>query len=163
MNNKIKIVADDKIPFLKGVLEPYANIEYYPGIKIIKDKIVDADALIIRTRTKCDSDLLSGTKVKLITTATIGYDHIDTEYCNTHGIKWLNAPGCNSSSVQQYITSSLLKLAEKNKFDLTKKTIGIVGVGNVGSKIQKVAETLGLKVLLNDPPREREGKFRKIL
>ena len=156
MNNKIKIVADDKIPFLKGVLEPYAIIKYFPGSKISRDNIIDADALIVRTRTKCNKDLLDGTNVKIVTTATIGTDHIDLEYCEQNNIKWLNAPGCNSTSVMQYITSALLTLAENDNFNLNEKTIGIVGVGNVGSKIKSTAENLGLKVLLNDPPREKK-------
>jgi erythronate-4-phosphate dehydrogenase len=156
MNRKIKIIADDKIPFLKGVLEPYANIEYYPGKDITKEKIIDADALIVRTRTKCNKDLLSGTKIKIVTTATIGTDHIDINYCEKNNIKWLNAPGCNSTSVMQYVTAALLTLAEMGDFYLDNKTIGIVGVGNVGSKIQRIAELLGMKVLLNDPPRERK-------
>ena len=158
MNNKIKIVADDKIPFLKGVLEPYANVEYIPGNKISKENILYADALIIRTRTKCNSYLLEGTNVKIVTTATIGTDHIDIEYCEKNNIKWLNAPGCNSTSVMQYVSSTLLTIAENDKFKLNEKTIGIVGVGNVGSKVKRMAETLGMKVLLNDPPREtKEG------
>ena len=155
MNNKIKIVADDKIPFLKGVLEPYANVEYLPGSKISKGNIIDADALIVRTRTKCNSALLDGTSIKIVATATIGTDHIDTKYFEQNNIKWLNAPGCNSTSVMQYITSALLTIAENDKFNLNEKTIGIVGVGNVGSKVKRMAETLGMKVLLNDPPREK--------
>ena len=155
MERKLKVIADDKIPFLKGILEPFAYVEYYPGKEITKDKIQNADALIIRTRTKCNADLLEGTNVKFIATATIGIDHIDTNYCDQNNIKWTNAPGCNSSSVMQYVTSALLTIAEKEKFLLTDKTIGIIGVGNVGSKIQKVAEILGMRVLLNDPPRER--------
>ncbi|MCB9259871.1 MAG: 4-phosphoerythronate dehydrogenase PdxB [Ignavibacteriales bacterium] len=159
----MKIIADDKIPFLKGVLEPYGNIEYYPGKEITKDKIIDADALIIRTRTKCNADLLYDTNVKLITTATIGYDHIDTNYCEENNLKWLNAPGCNSSSVHQYITTVLLHIAEKENIDLTQKVLGIVGVGNVGSKIQKAANALGMKILLNDPPRERNESNSKFV
>jgi len=114
-SNKIKIVADDKIPFLNGVLESFVNIEYYPGKEIKREKIIDADALIVRTRTKCDAALLENTSVKLITTATIGIDHIDTKYCDENNIKWLNAPGCNSSSVKQYVTTVLLALAESCK------------------------------------------------
>ncbi len=160
-SEKIKIVADDKIPFLKGVLEPFINIEYYPGKEITKDKIIDANALIVRTRTKCNANLLENTKVKLITTATIGFDHIDLKYCEEKNIKWINAPGCNSSSVKQYISSVLLTLAEKEKFNLAEKTIGIVGVGNVGSKIEQVAKIFGMNVLLNDPPRERNEDSSK--
>jgi len=151
----MRIVADDKIPFLKGILEPYADIEFLPGAKIDHKVIKNADALLIRTRTKCTEELLKDTAVKFIGTATIGFDHIDTQYCEKNGIFWINAPGCNSSSVQQYITAALLKMASEFRFELNRKTLGIVGVGNVGSKVEKVARLLGIKVLLNDPPRAR--------
>ncbi|MBK8946321.1 MAG: 4-phosphoerythronate dehydrogenase PdxB [Ignavibacteriae bacterium] len=157
----MKIIADDKIPFLEGVLEPFADIEYYPGKEITNRIIKNADALITRTRTKCNKDFLDGSTIKLITTATIGYDHIDTKYCDEINIKWVNAPGCNSSSVMQYITSALLTIAKKESINLEENTIGIIGVGNVGSKIQKVAEILGMKILLNDPPRERKEGSEK--
>ena len=165
----IRIVADDKIPFLRGALEPFAGVAYLPGKKISKEILKDTDALLIRTRTKCTGSLLDGTNVSFIGTATIGYDHIDTVYCDKHKIRWTNAPGCNSSSVQQYITAALLKLALDHHYDLEDKTIGIVGVGNVGSKVEKIARILGMNVLLNDPPRARkEGagnfvSFDKIL
>jgi erythronate-4-phosphate dehydrogenase len=151
----LKIVADDKIPFLKGVLEPFTQVVYLPGSKISSADIVDADGLLIRTRTKCSESLLNGTRVKFIGTATIGFDHIDTAYCAQNNITWTNAPGCNSSSVQQYITAALLNLEHDNHINLCEKTIGVIGVGNVGSKIEKVARALGMNVLLNDPPRER--------
>lgn len=155
----MKIVADDKIPFLKGTLEPYAEVIYLPGRAINRKVILDADALLIRTRTKCTESLLRGTKVRFIGTATIGFDHIDTGYCEKNNIFWTNAPGCNSYSVQQYIASTLLKMASEFRFDLKDKTIGIIGVGNVGSKVEKFAHALGMKVLLNDPPRaRREGE-----
>lgn len=151
----MKIVADDKIPFLKGVLEPYADVLYLPGNKIDSSALSDADAILVRTRTKCVESLLKGTIVKFIGTATIGFDHIDIAFCNKNNITWTNAPGCNSSSVQQYITAALLKLERDHHFLLRNKTIGIIGVGNVGSKVQKIAKALGMNVLLNDPPRER--------
>jgi erythronate-4-phosphate dehydrogenase len=94
--------------------------------------------------------------VKFIGTATIGYDHIDTRYCELNNITWTNAPGCNSSSVQQYIASALLAVSDHQHFSLRDKTLGIVGVGNVGSKVEKFARTIGMKVLLNDPPRARK-------
>jgi erythronate-4-phosphate dehydrogenase len=152
----IRIVADDKIPFLKGVLEPYADIVYKPGNKIDRRTIEGADALLIRTRTKCTAELLEGSQVKFIATATIGFDHIDTQYCQKSSVKWTNAPGCNSSSVMQYIAAALLKTSREFRFLLQDKTIGIIGVGNVGRKIEKLALNLGMKVLLNDPPRARE-------
>lgn len=155
----IRIAADEKIPFLKGVLEPFASISYLPGNQINRNIAMQSDALLVRTRTRCDSGLLIGTPVKFIGTATIGFDHIDTDYCEKNNIKWANAPGCNSSSVQQYIAAALLRISSESGFDLKDKTLGIIGVGNVGSKVQKLADAFGMKVLLNDPPRERkEGK-----
>lgn len=160
----LKIVADDKIPFLKGVLERCSDIavEYCPGAKTSADTVRDADALITRTRTKCRRELLDGSRVKFIATATIGFDHIDTDYARANNICWTNAPGCNSSSVAQYITSLLLNWAVKDKFALAGKVLGVVGVGHVGKKVAAAAEALGIKVLLNDPPRARaegSGKF----
>lgn len=153
--SRIKIIADDKIPFLNGVLEPYADIVYLPGNLITHESVMDADALVIRTRTRCDATLLEGTNVRFIATATIGYDHIDTDYCKSKEITWVNVPGCNSASVQQYIIAALVTLAYTNDFNLSEKTLGIIGAGNVGSKVQKAATILGMKVQLNDPPRAR--------
>ncbi|OQA87530.1 MAG: Erythronate-4-phosphate dehydrogenase [Lentisphaerae bacterium ADurb.Bin242] len=151
----LHVVADDKIPFLKGVLEPFAEVRYLPGSKIARADLVNADALLTRTRTKCNAELLDGTSVKFIASATIGYDHIDTDYCRSRGIFWTNAPGCNSSSVAQYITSLLLCLSVRTKQPLAGATLGVVGVGNVGSKVARNARLLGMNVLLNDPPRAR--------
>jgi len=159
----IRIVADDKIPFLRGALEPIAEVIYMPGKQISNAVLRNADALLIRTRTKCTESLLAGTSVKFIATATIGFDHIDTKYCNRKKITWTNAPGCNSSSVQQYITAALLKLERDHQFGLKGKTIGIVGVGNVGSKVEKIARILGMNVLLNDPPRARAEGDKKFV
>ncbi len=153
--SKIRIVADDKIPFLKGVLEEVAHVSYLPGAKIKADDVRNADALLLRTRTLCDRKLLEGSSVRFIATATIGYDHIDVDYCKEAGISWTNAPGCNAFSVEQYLVSSLLYLAVEKGLKLEKSTLGIVGVGNVGSKVARAAEVLGLKVLFNDPPRQR--------
>jgi erythronate-4-phosphate dehydrogenase len=159
----IRIISDDKIPFLRGVLEPYAEIVYLPGNKIDNNILMEADALLIRTRTKCNESLLEGSRVKFIGTATIGYDHIDTKFCESMDIRWVNSPGCNSSSVQQYIAAALLKTASRYNFNLKDKTIGIIGVGNVGAKVEKLAKTLGMNVLINDPPRSRnEGKTKFI-
>lgn len=159
----MKVVADDKIPFLRGVLEPYAEVTYLPGKEITRKAIVNADALIIRTRTKCTGELLNGTGVNFIGTATIGFDHIDTQYCDKNNIFWTNAPGCNSSSVQQYIAAGLLKIASDFRFKLAGKTLGIAGVGNVGSKVEKLAGLLGMEIILNDPPRARKEKKNKFV
>lgn len=152
----MKIVCDDKIPFLRGVLEPYAEVVYLPGKQTTPGDVRDADALITRTRTKCGEPLLKGSSVKVIATATIGFDHIDTAWCESNGIFWANAPGCNSWSVKQYIASVLVSLAARHSLRLEDLTLGVVGVGNVGSKVAQVGRILGMKVLLNDPPRARK-------
>ncbi len=155
----MKIAADSKIPFLKGVFEPYCDVEYLSPAEMTREKIKDADAIIVRTRNRCDELMLEGTNVKFIATATIGFDHIDTEYCRRKGIKWVNAPGCNSVSVMQYMSAALTAFSIKKNVELEGLTLGIVGVGNVGSKVEKAARLLGMNLLLNDPPRERrEGK-----
>lgn len=148
----MKIIADNKIPFLKGVLEPFCDVEYMQGNKISNADLKNAEGLIIRTRTKCNKELLRDTKVKFIATATIGFDHIDTDFCENNGIKWTNAPGCNAGSVQQWFMAAILYHAMENKIDLTTRTLGIIGVGNVGSKILRFADILGVRVLINDPP-----------
>ena len=154
----MKILVDHQIPFIKGVLEPYAEVVYLPGAAFSCDNISDADALIVRTRTKCNESLLKGSQVKFIATATIGYDHIDTSWCEANGIAWTNAPGCNSGSVRQYMASVLATLSAHYGFKFGDKTLGVVGVGNVGSKVAQLGEALGMTVLLNDPPRaEKEG------
>ena len=151
----MKFIIDNKIPYIKGALEPFGEVVYLPGAQTTPEVVKDADAIITRTRTNCNEALLAESAVKFIATATIGYDHIDTAYCQQAGIEWTNAPGCNSRSVEQYLTSALLIMAEKQDFQLRNKTIGIVGVGQVGSKVARACKLLGMQVLLNDPPRER--------
>ncbi len=154
----MKVICDSDIPFLKGALEPYCEVIYSRGSDISREMVKEADALVIRTRTKCDASLLEGSKVRFIATATIGYDHIDTAWCESNGIRWTNAPGCNSWSVQQYIGSILVTMSRQFGFSFREKTLGVVGVGNVGSKVARLAALLGFRVLLCDPPRaRREG------
>lgn len=153
--NRFKVVIDDKIPFIKGVLEPYAEVTYLPGNAIAQNDLHETDALVIRTRTKCNASLLENTAVKFIASATIGMDHIDEDYCRANGITFTNAPGCNAGSVAQYILSALAFIAEYEKVALKDKVLGIVGVGHVGSLMAHYAQNIGMRVLLNDPPRER--------
>lgn len=153
----MKIVVDDKIPYLEGVLERYfSEVVYYSGRDISSNIVADADVLLIRTRTKCNEKLLAGSKVKMIATATIGHDHIDKEYCKEHGILWTNAPGCNAFGVVQYVLCFLSLISQKGYGSLQGKTLGIVGVGEVGKRLAAVAPYLGLNVLKNDPPRARK-------
>ncbi|HTP12785.1 MAG TPA: 4-phosphoerythronate dehydrogenase PdxB [Bacteroidota bacterium] len=155
----MKVVIDKDIPFLAGVLDRHATVVSRAGSAITKNDVQDADALIVRTRTLCNAGLLQGTKVRFIASATIGFDHIDTKFCEANGVQWTNAAGCNSSSVQQYVAAALFHLSNKLDVELARTTIGIVGVGNVGSKIARFCSAIGMRVLLNDPPRERrEGK-----
>jgi erythronate-4-phosphate dehydrogenase len=154
----MKIIIDDKIPFIKGVFEPYAEVVYLPGAAFARDHVAGADALIVRTRTCCDEALLKGSQVKLIATATIGYDHIDTAWCDANSVVWTNAPGCNSGSVRQYMASVLATLSAHYELKFEDMILGVIGVGNVGTKVVQLGETLGMTVLMNDPPRaEKEG------
>lgn len=152
----MKIVVDDRIPYLENILEQYfSDVVYASGSRFTRELVKDADALLVRTRTRCDAELLEGSRVKMIATATIGHDHIDKEYCHRKGIRWANAPGCNAFGVVQYVLSALAHASNEGYGTLKGKTLGIVGVGEVGRRIAAVAPHLGLKVLLNDPPRAR--------
>lgn len=158
MAKKIRIVADENIPFLEGVFDKYADVIMKNGRDIRRDDIMNADALITRTRTKCNKDLLDGTKVSMIASATIGMDHIDLDYCHSKGIEVTNASGCNAGGVMQYVFSALYGSCAHNGISLADKTFGIIGVGNVGKRVEEMAKYLGFKVLLCDPPRaEVEG------
>lgn len=148
----MKIVADEKIPFLEGRIEG-AELLRLPASAITRDVLMDADALMTRTRTRCDASLLEGTNVKIIATATIGTDHIDLDWCAGHGIKVCNAPGCNAPGVALYVWSCLLR----SGFDPKGKTVGVIGCGNVGSVVARWGEILGARVIVSDPPRKEAG------
>ena len=218
--NKMKIIADEAIPYLKGIFENECEVEYYPGSEITPQRVKDADALIVRTRTKCNAQLLEGSKVKVIASATIGTDHIDRAWCQSHNIALFNAPGCNSGGVLQYFLTALFKCLSTRELwqkflnsapdagadaaaagedaaaagaatadgaagaaagaaagsvagvdgtadgaataagdsasESAPFTVGVIGVGNVGSKVAAACEGLGFEVLRNDPPKERQ-------
>lgn len=156
MDKNIKIVADAAIPFLQGVFEPWAEVVYRSGKEISPDDVRDADALIIRTRTLCDEKLLKDSSVKIIATATIGTDHIDFPYCDSRGITVRNAAGCNAGGVMNYVFSALYGVCSRKVIRLDGDKLGIIGVGNVGRRIDQMAGYLGFKVLKNDPPRMKE-------
>lgn len=151
--HRMKIIIDDKIPYIREKLRQLAD-EVIPlsGAAISAADVRDADALIVRTRTHCDESLLKDSKVRFVATATIGFDHIDTDYMERAGIAWTSCPGCNAASVAQYVESSLLLLQQEKGLTLRDATIGIVGCGHVGSKVKAVAERLGMRVLICDPP-----------
>ena len=148
----MKIVADSKIPYLKGLLEPMVQeVVYMPGGEIDNATVRDAQVLLTRTRTRCDRKLLEDSDVEFIGTATIGMDHIDLDYCHQHDITVENAPGCNAPAVAQWVHASILKWAEARNMQQP-LTLGIVGVGHVGSIVARWAQQLGYRILLNDPP-----------
>ena len=154
----MKFVIDKAIPFISGVLEPYGETVYLDCAAIGPEEVRDADALIIRTRTKCGAPLLEGSKVKIIATATIGTDHIDLDYCKQKGIWVQNSAGCNAGGVMNYVLSAIYGVASRLRMSLQGATVGIIGVGNVGSRVMRSLNLLGFKTLLYDPPRaEREG------
>lgn len=155
----MKIMIEANIPYIKGLLEPFGTVEYLKTEEITADSVADADALFVRTRTRCDAALLSGSKVRFIATATIGTDHIDSVYCAGHGISVNNAPGCNAPAVAQYVFSVI-----GNFFgigDTSNLTLGVVGVGHVGSIVARWGRWFGMNVMECDPPRQRKegGNF----
>lgn len=149
----MKIVIDSAIPFIRGVFEPYAEVSYIFGPDIRHEDLLDADALVTRTRTRCDRALLAGTAVKMIASATIGMDHIDQDFCREAGIFVQNAAGCNAGGVMNYVFSALYGVAARKGIKLEGQTLGIIGVGNVGRRVESMAIALGFTVLKNDPPR----------
>ena len=156
---ELRILAESSIPYLKGSLEKLGQVAYLPSKEFTKETVREADWLIIRSITKITPDLLEGSRIKLITTATIGFDHIDAKYCEEHGIKWYNSPGCNAGGVGQYAASTLSLLALRGEIRPEKMTLGIVGAGNTGKEVTRMAQALGMRVLQNDPPRaEKEGE-----
>ena len=154
----MKIVIDNAIPYISGVLEPYATVVYRPAAEISHEDAVDADMLIIRTRTRCDRHLLEGSRVRLIATATIGFDHIDLDYCRRRQIGVATAAGCNARGVLQWIAAVLHHLSQRDGWHPAEKTLGVVGAGHVGELVRRYAASWGFRVLTCDPPRAaREG------
>ena len=146
----MKVICDDKIPYIRKALESLADVVIYKSGKDINpDDVRDADALIVRTRTRCDQNLLDGSRVQIVITATIGYDHIDTQWLDTHGIRWTNCPGCNATSVAQWVRESLKAVAQTS---LNGMTLGIVGYGHVGKAVAAAMRPLVKEIILNDPP-----------
>lgn len=150
----MKIVIDKAIPFVRGVFEPWADVAYLPGSAIGPADVRDADALVVRTRTRCDERLLGGSRVRLVATATIGFDHIDTAWCAAHGIEVATAAGCNARGVLQWVAAALVRLSRMQGWQPAERTIGVVGVGHVGSLVAEYAAAWGFRVLCCDPPRE---------
>ncbi len=158
MGKSLKIVADEAIPFLDGVFDPWADTIRRPGREIGPRDVDGADALIVRTRTRCGEELLRNSSVRLIATATIGFDHIDLAYCRRRGIRVATAAGCNARGVLQWVAGVLAHLARRQDWRPEERTLGIVGVGHVGALVKRYAESWGFRVLCCDPPREERER-----
>ncbi len=148
------VVVDEAIPFLNGVLDPWCDVRALPGAAVAAADLRDADALVVRTRTRCDAALLGGSSVRLVVTATIGFDHIDCAWCAAHGIEVATAAGCNARGVLQWVAGVLALDARRRGWRPAEKCLGIVGVGHVGELVRQYAEAWGFRTVCCDPPRE---------
>ena len=161
----MKILVDENMPYARELFSRLGDVEAVPGRPVPREALAGADALMVRSVTQVDEALLVGEAVKFVGTATAGTDHIDIPWLEQAGIGFSAAPGCNAIAVVEYVFSSLLMLAERDGFTLTDRTVGIVGVGNVGRRLQARLEALGVRTLLCDPPRADhgdEGDFRSL-
>ena len=151
-NSNIRLIVERNIPYVAGLLDPYADVRYLAPEEITPKAVRDTDGMIIRTRTRCDAELLAKSSVKMIATATIGTDHIDIDYCRSRTITAVNAPGCNAPAVAQYVFATLMQVINR---PLQSYTLGIVGAGHVGSIVERWARGLDMRVLVCDPPRQQ--------
>lgn len=149
----MKIIADRNIPFIEKPLRSIGELVMLPGGEITPEAMVDADILLTRTRTRCDAGLLDGSACRFIGTATIGTDHIDLPYCAARGITVANAPGCNAPAVAQWVIAAIITYFTPVR-PLADITIGVIGAGHVGSILIRWAGSLGMRVLVNDPPKQ---------
>ncbi len=161
MTTQKTIVIDDAIPYAKAIFSHLGNVITLPGKSIDATSVKHADALIVRSRTQVNAELLEGSSIKFVGSTVVGLDHIDQAYLKSKNIEFYSAQGCNANSVAEFVISAMFDLAETKGFDLTDKTLGIIGVGHVGSLVYEKAKLLGIKCLLNDPPRERNEALKK--
>lgn len=154
----MRLVVDENLPWVEEFFADTAQLVRLPGSEIQRDDLMSADGLLVRSVTQVNAELLEGTPVGFVGTATIGVDHVDQAWLQKAGIEFVSAPGCNADSVVDYVLSSLLWLAQEQGFSLQEQTLGIVGVGQVGGRLARRLEAYGCRLLLNDPPREAQGE-----
>lgn len=162
-NIHMKIIADENIPYVKEAFGTLGEIVFLAGRKMDTASVSDADVLLVRSVTKVNEALLKGSKIGFVGTATIGTDHIDLSFLTSRGIGFASAFGSNANSVAGYVMAALLNLARRKEFRLRDKTIGVIGVGNIGSRVVRMTRALGMKVLQNDPPLKRKSRDPKFL
>ncbi len=153
----MKLIVDENIALAREAFSSFGDVTLVDGRTLSNKVVKDADELIVRSITRVDEEMLAGSNVKFVGTATIGTDHIDLDYLRKNNIQFADAKGCNADSVAEYVFTALLKIASENNFKLKEKTIGVVGIGNIGSRVVRIAKSFGMKVLENDPPLERAG------
>jgi erythronate-4-phosphate dehydrogenase len=159
----MKIIADANIPFVRECFSSIGDVEVFGGREITREIVADADVLLVRSITPVFADLLTGSKVRFVATATIGFDHVDVDFLRHHHIGFASAPGSNANSAAEYVIAGLLEIGQKHNITLEGKSIGIIGVGNVGSRVAKKCQALGMRVFLNDPPLYRQTDDAKYL
>ena len=150
----MKLLIDDSVWGIEEIFSDFGEIITLPGRQIDRQSLMDCEILIVRSRTKVNKELLEGTKVQFVGSTVAGLDHIDEAYLHENNITFASAQGCNANAVAEYVISALANLANDFSFDLSNKTLGIIGVGNVGSRLDLKAKQLAIKTLLNDPPRQ---------
>ena len=143
-----QVIIDKGIPFLEGVFPPEIDVRYLSPEEITPEAVRYADALFVRTRTQINKGLLHGSNVRFVATATIGFDHIDQDFCQEAGIHWVSCPGCNAQAVCDYVEEAIAYLRPQQ----SQLTIGVVGYGHVGKLVAQMAQRRGYQVLLSDPP-----------
>lgn len=153
----MNIVADENIPAVTEAFRSLGEVRLVPGRGLAAAQVAAADVLLVRSVSRVDEKLLAGSRVRFVGSATIGFDHVDRDYLRARGIGFATAPGSNATSAAEYVVSALLVLAERNGFALAGRTVGIVGCGNVGSRVQARLTALGMRCLVNDPPRQAAG------
>ncbi len=159
----MKIIVDENISFAAEAFSQFGEVELLHGREITNANLKDAEILITRSITNVDEDLLKNTKVKFVGTATIGTDHVDLNYLKNQNIKFASAKGCNADAVAEYVFTAIAKIASRKNFDLQNKSIGIVGIGNIGSRILRIANSIGMQTLPNDPPKQRISNDQKFV
>ncbi|MHC4241568.1 MAG: 4-phosphoerythronate dehydrogenase [Planctomycetota bacterium] len=159
----MKIIADANIPFVTECFSSIGEVEAVGGREITPGVVGDADVLLVRSITQVNADLLADSKVRFVATATIGFDHIDLDFLQRNNIGFTSAPGSNANSAAEYVIAGLLEASGKCDINLEGKSIGVIGVGNVGSRVAKKCAALGMRIYLNDPPLQRQTGEAKYL
>ncbi len=151
----MRILVDKNNPYVREAFSDFGEVELLKTSEFTRERVKQADALVVRSETRTGRELLEGSRVRFVGSATIGTDHVDLEFLRSSGIGFASAPGCNANSVAEYVVAALLRYAQQAEVSLSTLTVGVVGVGNVGSKVVERARAFGMTVLENDPPRQR--------